>query len=106
MSTLYTPKESKLLAGLPEAEYDRLLPHLELVPLKLGAVVYEAGSPTRSVLFPTDSIVSLMYVMENGDSAEIAVVGGEGIVGVAAFTGGETTSSRALVQSAGSAYQL
>src|SRR5258705_942924 len=106
MSTLHSPKQSRLLAALPAADYDRLLPHLELVPLKLGQIVYEAGSPLRSVQFPTDSIVSLLYVMQNGDSAEIAVVGSEGVVGVAAFTGAETTSSRALVQSAGYAYQL
>src|SRR5262245_46280385 len=106
MSPPYTPKQSKLLAALPSAEYDRLLPHLELVPLTLGAVVYESGGQMRSVYFPTDSIVSLLYVMENGDSAEIAVVGSEGMVGVALFTGGETTPTRGLVQSAGFAYQL
>ena len=106
MPTLHSPKQSRLLAALPAADYERLLPHLELVPLKLGQIVYEAGSPLRSVQFPTDSIVSLLYVMQNGDSAEIAVVGSEGVVGVAAFAGSETTSSRALVQSAGYAYQL
>src|SRR5258705_60892 len=106
MSTLHSPKQSRLLAALPAADYERLLPHLELVSLKLGQIVYEAGSPLRSVQFPTDSIVSLLYVMQNGDSAEIAVVGSEGVVGVAASTGGEATSSRALVQSAGYAYQL
>src|SRR5882762_2934531 len=96
MSTLHSPKQSRLLAALPAADYERLLPHLELVSLKLGKIVYEAGSTLRSVQFPTDSIVSLLYVMQNGDSAEIAVVGSEGVVGVAAFTGGEATSSRAL----------
>jgi len=101
-----TWKLNKLLAGLPQPEVERVLPHLEFVPLKLGAVLYEAGDPLRAVYFPTDSIVSLLYVLENGDSAEIAVVGGEGMVGVAAFTGGESTSTRALVQSAGFAFQL
>ena len=106
MSAQLTPKRNKLLAALPPADYERLLPHLNLVSLNLGVVIYEAGRPLRSVFFPADSIVSLLYVLENGDSAEIAVVGSEGIVGVAAFTGGDTTPSRALVQSAGTAYQL
>src|SRR5215470_3611176 len=106
MAESVTPKQSKLLAALPAADYDRLLPNLALVPLKLGEVVYEASSQMRSVYFPVDSIVSLMYVMENGDSAEIAVVGREGVVGVALFMGGETTPTRGLVQSAGYAYQL
>jgi CRP-like cAMP-binding protein len=98
--------KNRLLAGLPQSEVERVLPHLELVPLKLGSVLYEAGDPLRSVYFPTDSIVSLLYVMEDGNSAEIAMVGAEGMVGVTAFTGGETTTTRALVQSAGSAFQL
>jgi len=106
IQTPYTPRHNKLLADLPPAEYERLLPYLELVPLKLGQVLYEAGTGLRCAYFPADCIVSLLYVMENGDSAEIAVVGSEGIVGIALFTGGETTSSRALVQSAGFAYQL
>jgi len=101
-----TWKLNKLLAGLPQPEVERVLPHLEFVPLKLGTVLYESGDPQRAAYFPTDSIVSLLYVLENGDSAEIAVVGSEGMVGVAAFTGGETTSTRALVQSAGFAFQL
>ena len=106
MPAPYTPKQNKLLADLPQAEYERLLPHLELVSLKLGSVLYEAGAALRFAYFPADCIVSLLYVMENGDSAEIAVVGSEGVVGIALFTGGETTSSRALVQSAGYAYQV
>src|SRR5882672_11029721 len=101
-----TWKLNKLLAGLPQPEVERVLPHLEFVPLKLGTVLYESGDPQRAAYFPTDSIVSLLYVLENGDSAEIAVVGSEGMVGVAAFTGGGTTSTRALVQSAGFAFQL
>ena len=106
MSSSLTPRQNRLLAGLPPADYERLTPHLELVSLSLGAVIYEAGAQMRSVLFPVDAIVSLMYVMENGDSAEIAVVGSEGVVGFAAFTGGETTPSRAVVQSSGSVYHL
>ena len=88
------------------AESDRLLPQLEFVPMPLGEVLYESGSQLRHVYFPTTSIVSLLYVMEDGASAEIAVVGNEGMVGVALFMGGETTPSRAVVQSAGHAYRL
>ena len=97
---------NKLLAALPDEICQRLEPHLELVPLKLGASVYEAGGKQPYVYFPTDSIVSLLYVMKDGASAEIAVVGNEGLVGVSLFMGGETTPSRAVVQSAGSAYRL
>jgi CRP-like cAMP-binding protein len=97
---------NKLLAALPQAIYERLQPHLELVPLKLGASVYEAGGKQPYVYFPTDSIVSLLYVMKDGASAEIAVVGNEGLVGISLFMGGETTPSRAVVQSAGRAYRL
>src|SRR5438105_12540262 len=95
-----------LLAALSQAERERLSPHLRLLPLPLGKVLYESGSQLRHVYFPTDSIVSLLYVMEDGASAEIAVVGNEGMVGVALFMGGETTPSRAVVQSAGHAYRL
>jgi CRP-like cAMP-binding protein len=101
-----TPRESHLLAALPHGEFERLLPHLELVPMQLGDVIYESGSKLRHVYFPTTSIVSLLYVMSDGSSAEIAVVGNEGIIGVALFMGGETTPSRAVVQSAGYAYRL
>src|ERR1051325_3431318 len=97
---------NKLLATLPREVRERLEPHLELVPLKLGASVYEAGGRQPYVYFPTDSIVSLLYVMKDGASAEIAVVGNEGLVGIALFMGGETTPSRAVVQSAGHAYRL
>lgn len=97
---------NKLLAALPAAIYERLHPHLESVPLKLGASVYEAGGRQSYVYFPTDSIVSLLYVMKDGASAEIAVVGNEGLVGISLFMGGETTPSRAVVQSAGRAYRL
>jgi CRP-like cAMP-binding protein len=91
---------------LPGPERKRLFPHLELIPLPLGKVIYESGDPLDHVYFPTASIVSLLYVMENGASAEIAVVGNEGIVGIALFMGGETVPNRAVVQSAGHAYRL
>jgi CRP-like cAMP-binding protein len=100
------PTKNRLLAVLPATEYERLHPHLEPVSMSLGAVVYESGSRLDYVYFPTTSIVSLLYVMEDGASAEIAVVGNEGMVGIALFMGGETTPSRAIVQSAGSAYRL
>ncbi|HEY0337317.1 MAG TPA: Crp/Fnr family transcriptional regulator [Burkholderiales bacterium] len=86
--------------------YERLQPHLELVPLELGASVYEAGGKQPYMYFPTDAIVSLLYVMKDGASAEMAVVGNEGLVGIALFMGGETTPSRAVVQSAGHGYRL
>jgi CRP-like cAMP-binding protein len=100
------PRQNHLLAALPEADYARLQPSLELVPMPLGHVLYESGNQLQHVFFPTDCIVSLLYVMEDGHSAEIAVVGYEGIVGVALFMGGETTPSRGIVQSAGHAYRL
>jgi CRP-like cAMP-binding protein len=100
------PRDNHILDALPDAERDRLFPHLKLVPLPLGMVLYESGEVLRHIYFPTDSIVSLLYVMKDGASAEIAVVGNEGAVGVSLFMGGETTPSRGIVQSAGSAYQL
>ena len=100
------PRQNHLLRALPEDECERLFPHLELIAMPLGKVLYESGSQLRYVYFPTTSIVSLLYVMADGASAEIAVVGNEGMVGVALFMGGETTPSRALVQSAGHAYRL
>ena len=100
------PRQNHLLAALPAEEYARLFPHLERVPMPLGEVLYEPGIQMRHVYFPTTSIVSLLCVMEDGASAEIAVVGNEGIVGVSLFMGGETTPSRAVVQSAGHAYRL
>ncbi|TAK43014.1 MAG: Crp/Fnr family transcriptional regulator, partial [Betaproteobacteria bacterium] len=99
-------RQNNLLAALPAADYERLLPHLERVPLQLGSALYESGSAQGYVYFPANSIVSLLYVMEDGSSAEIAVVGREGVVGIALFMGGETTPSRAVVQSAGYAYRL
>ena len=101
-----SPLQNHLLAALPPAIQQRLFPMLELVPLPLGKVLYESGDTMRYVYFPTDSIVSLLYVMESGASAEISVVGKDGIVGVSLFMGGESTSSRDVVQSAGSAYRL
>jgi CRP-like cAMP-binding protein len=95
-----------LLAGLSPEERNRLFPHLQLVAMPLGKVLYESGDVLRHVYFPVDCIVSLLYVMENGESAEISVVGNEGLIGIALFMGGETTPSRAIVQSAGYAYQL
>ena len=97
---------NRLLAALPEQNYAALAPHLELVPMPLGKAVYESGAKQAYVYFPTTSIVSLLYVLENGSSAEIAVTGFEGLVGIALFMGGETTPSRAVVQSAGHGYRL
>jgi CRP-like cAMP-binding protein len=102
----HSPNQNHLLAALPIAEFERLAPHLELVAMPLGEVLYESGGQLRHVYFPTTSIVSLLYVMENGASAEIAVVGNEGLLGVSLFMGGETTPSRAVVQSSGHAYRL
>ncbi len=105
-ATHQDPRQNHLLAALPAGAYADLLPHLEPVELALGDALYEPGGPMRHVYFPTTAIVSLLYVMEDGASAEIAVVGNEGVVGVALFMGGETTTSRAVVQSAGHAYRL
>jgi len=101
-----SPKQNHLLAALPDSEFERLAPHLELVPMKLGDALYESGERLEHVYFPTTSIVSLLYVMEDGASAEIAIVGNEGILGISLFMGGETTPSRAVVQSAGQGYRL
>jgi CRP-like cAMP-binding protein len=100
------PKLNLLLASLPEAESSRWAPHLEPVDMPLGQVLYESGTKLGHVYFPTTSIISLLYVMENGASAEIAVVGQEGIVGISLFMGGESTPSRAVVQSAGHGLRL
>ncbi len=106
MQAPHAPSQNHLLAALPKAELGRLLPHLELVPMPLGEVLYESGVELRHVYFPTTAIVSLLYVMLDGASAEIAVVGNEGVIGVALFMGGETMPNRAVVQSAGHAYRL
>lgn len=100
------PSHNHLLAALPADDLKRLAPHLEQVALTLGEVLYEPGDTLRHVYFPTDAIVSLLHVTENGSSAEIAVVGNEGLIGIALFMGGESTSSRAVVQSAGVAFRL
>ena len=106
MATPHSPKQNHLLAALPADEFERLSGHLELVPMPLGEALYESGGRLQHVYFPTTSIVSLLYVMEDGASAEIAVVGNEGILGISLFMGGETTPSRAVVQSAGYGYRL
>ena len=100
------PIKNHLLAALPHAASQRWLSHLEPVDLSLGEVLYESGTTLSHVYFPTTAIISLLYVMENGASAEIAVVGNEGIVGISLFMGGESTSSRAVVQSAGKGFRL
>jgi CRP-like cAMP-binding protein len=101
-----SPRRNHLLDALPTSDYERLASHLELVPMGLGDVLYESGSELRYVYFPTTSIVSLLYVMEDGASAEIAIVGNEGILGISLFMGGNTTPSRAVVQSAGHGFRL
>jgi len=101
-----SPDQNNILAALPKPVRDRLYPHLELVQMPLGDVLYESGTKLHNVYFPATSIVSLLYVMEDGASAEIAVVGKEGILGIALFMGGETTPSRAIVQSAGYGFRL
>jgi len=106
MTSSHSPKQNHLLAALPQAEYERLLPHFELIPMPLGEALYESGGRLQHVYFPTTSIISMLYVMEDGASAEIAVVGNEGILGISLFMGGETTPSRAVVQSAGFGYRL
>jgi CRP-like cAMP-binding protein len=99
-------KRNLLLAALPQADFERLLPHFEPVDMVLGKVLYESGGTMTHVYFPTTAIVSLLYVMENGASAEIGVVGNEGIVGVSLFMGGGSTPSRAVVRSAGKGFRL
>jgi CRP-like cAMP-binding protein len=106
MATAHSPTQNHLLAAMPTAEFERLSAHLELVEMPLGEALYESGAQLDHVYFPTTCIVSLLYVLENGASAEIAVVGNEGILGISLFMGGETTPSRAVVQSAGFGYRL
>ena len=100
------PRHNRLLAALPDAEWERWLPNLEAVDMPLGKVLYEPGIRLTHVYFPTSSIVSLLYVMEDGASAEIAVVGHDGLVGISLFMGGESTTNRAVVQSAGLGFRL
>ena len=106
MATTPDPKTNQLLAALPDVEWQRWQPYLEAVDMPLGGVLYESGGTLKHVYFPTTAIVSLLYVMENGASAEIAVVGNEGLVGISLFMGGGSTPSRAVVQSAGQGYRL
>jgi CRP-like cAMP-binding protein len=106
MSLPHSPNQNHLLAALPPAEFERLSPHLELVPMLLGETLYEPGGTLQHVYFPTTAIVSLLYVMESGASAEIAGVGNEGILGISLFMGGDTTPSSAVVQTAGHGYRL
>ncbi len=102
----HQPQENTLLAALAVADFRRLANDLELVPLTLGQSLYESGETMSHAYFPIDCVVSLLYVMKNGESAEIAIVGNEGVIGIALFMGGESTMSRAIVQNAGHAYRL
>jgi CRP-like cAMP-binding protein len=104
--TLHDPNQNRLLAALPEAEFERLVAHLELVPLRLGEMLYEPGQQLSHVYFPTSAIASLHYVMASGASAETANVGNEGIVGISLFMGGDSAPSSAVVRTAGHAYRL
>jgi CRP-like cAMP-binding protein len=106
MSSQHDPNQNHLLAALLDAEFERLSPHLELVQMKLGDVLYESGGKMQHAYFPTTSIVSLHYVLENGGSSEIAGVGNEGVLGISLFMGGNTTPSRAVVQTGGYGYRL
>ena len=106
LSSLQGPAQNHLLAALPPADFERLAPELELVPMPLGEILYQPGRPIRHAYFPTTAIVSLHYVMESGASAESAGVGNEGVVGVSLFMGGNTTPSSAVVHTAGHGYRL
>ena len=101
-----SPASNRLLAALPPEDFARLQPDLEFTPLRLGWAVYESGDTQGYVYFPTDAIVSLMYVLADGGSTELGVVGNDGVVGISLFMGGETTPSRAVVQSAGNGFKL
>ncbi len=105
-SDLGSVDENRILAALAPELRQRIFPQLKLVEMPLGKVLYESGDALRYVYFPTDSIVSLLYMLQDGSSAEISIVGNDGVIGIALFMGGETTPSRALVQSAGHAYRL
>src|ERR1700722_18362295 len=100
------PRQNHLLAAIPEAEWTRFAPHLTPVAMALGEIVYESGGDQLYVYFPTDCIVSLLYVMEDGAAAEIAIVGNEGLIGISLFMGGDSTVNRAVVQSAGHAFRM
>ncbi|HLL77572.1 MAG TPA: Crp/Fnr family transcriptional regulator [Pyrinomonadaceae bacterium] len=102
----HDPADNKLLASLPQEDYERILPHLSPVAFSLGEVVYESGARMEHIYFPTTAIISLLYMMENGSSAEMGIAGKEGLVGVALFMGGGTMPNRAVVQSAGGAVRM
>ena len=106
MSSPHSPNQNHLLAALPTAEFERLAPHLELVPMLLGETLYEPGEQLQHVYFPTTAIVSMLYVLESGSSAEVAGVGNEGVLGISLFMGGDTTPSSAVVQTGGHGYRL
>jgi CRP-like cAMP-binding protein len=106
MATLQNPNHNYLLSALPAAEYERIASHLELIPMRLGDTLYEPTTELRHVYFPTTAIVSLLYILESGASAEIAGVGNEGVLGISLFMGGDTTPSSAIVQTAGYGYRL
>jgi CRP-like cAMP-binding protein len=106
MTTLIEPRNNYLLNCLHSVEYERLFPYLETIEMPLGKVLYESGGALNYAYFPIDCIVSLLYILEDGSSAEIAVVGNDGIIGIALFMGGNTMPNRAIVQSAGCAYRL
>ncbi|MDO8176715.1 MAG: Crp/Fnr family transcriptional regulator [Undibacterium sp.] len=106
MSSIHDPNQNHLLAAMLDAEFDRIAPHLELVPMLLGDVLYESGGKLPYVYFPTSAIVSLHYLLENGGSSEIAGVGNEGVLGISLFMGGNSTPSRAVVQTGGHAYRI
>jgi CRP-like cAMP-binding protein len=106
MSPVHSPNQNHLLAALPAAEFERVAPHLELASMRLGETLYEPGGQLQHAYFPTTAIVSLLYVMESGSSAEIAGVGNEGILGISLFMGGNTTPSSAVVQTTGHGYRL
>lgn len=106
MAQAHNPNQNHLLAALPTEEFARLAPHLELIPMQLGQTLYEPGDQLQHVYFPTTAIVSLLYILESGSSAEIAGVGHEGVLGISLFMGGNTTPSSAVVQTAGFGYRL
>ena len=105
-AVLHNPNQNRLLAAMQDADFARLAPHLEQVPMRLGDVIYDSGDKLHHVYFPTTAIVSLHYLLENGGSSEIAGVGNEGVVGVSLFMGGDSTPSRAVVQTGGVGYRL
>ena len=106
MASMHSPNQNHLLAALPGPEFERLAPHLELVPMRLGDTLYDPGGQLQHAYFPTTAIVSLLYILESGVSAELAGVGNEGMLGVSLFMGGNTTPSSAVVQTAGHGYRL